>query len=320
MIYTTIEINIHKKLEFEEWKNKCTECGKNNIVLDHIHGDLVCEDCGLVINDVFIDEGREWQSFSMGEEYSKARTGPPITELIHDKDLTTFICDGNRDSSGNLLSKKNSSQIYRLRKWQRILRRYDAYEKNLSRALTEINRIGSMLGLSNKLREEAAISYKLAMEKNLIRGRSINNIATSCIYIACKSSCNPITLDEIAKITYLSKKEIGRTYRFLLREMHLKIEPSKPQDYIERYCNELGLGFTIQKTAKKILDEAEELGILSGKCPSGLAAAAIYIAAKSKKIKITQKKIANICSVTEVTVRNRYKNLVKELDIKAPFN
>lgn len=320
MIYTTIEIDIHKKLELEEFKNNCPECGSNNIVLDRIHGDLVCEGCGLVINDVFIDDGKEWQSFSFQEEYSKSRTGPPITELVHDKGLTTFISDGNTDYSGNPLTKNNRSQIYRLRKWQRRLRRYDAYEKNLSKALAEINRIGSMLGLSNKLREDTAIIYKVAMEKNLIRGRSINNIAAACVYIACKSYCNPRTLDEIAKITSLSKKEIGRTYRFLLREMHLKLKPVQARDYIERFCNELGLGFTIQKIAKKILDDAEELGILSGKCPSGLAAAAIYIAAKSKKIKITQKKIADVCSVTEVTVRNRYKELVRELEIRAPFN
>ena len=299
--------------------NNCPECGSKNIILDYQHGDLLCNNCGLILDELYLYQGDEWISNDSDVDDHKVRTGPPENPRVFDKGLATEIDNKNRDSYGKPISNENRSQLYRLRKWQKRLRASNALEKNLKKAYQEIDRIGSVLGLSNKMREEACHLYKKAVKKNLIRGRSINCIASSCIYTTCRQFGNPRTMEEISDVTLLDKRDIGRTYRFLCRELELKIKPTKSQEYIERYCNELDLNVDVIKSAKEILNDAETEEILSGKSPSGLAAAAIYIAAKNKKFKITQEKIANVSSVTEVTIRNRYKEIVEKLDMQPIF-
>ncbi len=313
------EFKVGKKVDSVNIVNICPECGSQNIILDYQHGDLLCNKCGLILDELYLYQGDEWLSNDSDEDNHKIRTGPPENPRVFDKGLTTEIDNKNKDSYGKPISNQNRSQLYRLRKWQKRLRASNALEKNLKKAFREIDRIGSVLGLSNQMREEACHLYKKAVKKNLIRGRSINCIASSCIYTTCRQVGKPRTMEEISSVTLLDKRDIGRTYRFLCRELELKIEPTRSQEYIERYCNELDLNVDVIKDAKEILNEAEVGEILSGKSPSGLAAAAIYISAKNKKIKITQKKIADVSSVTEVTIRNRYKELVEKLNMKTLF-
>ncbi len=310
------EFKVGKKVDSVNIVNVCPECGSQNIILDYQHGDLLCNSCGLILDELYIYQGDEWLSNDSDVEDQKVRTGPPDKVRVFDKGLSTEIDHRNKDSYGKPISNKNRSQLYRLRKWQKRMMASNAMEKNLRKAFREIERIGSIISLPNTVREEACVLYREAVKKNLIRGRSINCIASSCVYTTCRKAGIPRTLDEISEVTMLDKREIGRTYRFICKELQLKMEPVKAQDYIERFCNELGLDNNIQKEAKKIIDEAERIEMLSGKCPSGLAAAAIYISAKNRKKKITQHDIAKVAFVTEVTIRNRYKELVEELNLK----
>jgi len=159
------------------------------------------------------------------------------------------------------------------------------------------------------------VIYRKAVKKNLIRGRSINSVVAASLYAACRKANVPRTLDEIAEATSSDRKEIGRTYRFLSRELVLKLKPTKPQEYLSRFCSELDLSGKIQKMAKNIIDQAEEKELISGKGPTGLAAASIYIASINGGERRTQREVADVAAVTEVTVRNRYKELVDKLDI-----
>ncbi|MFO7792530.1 MAG: TFIIB-type zinc ribbon-containing protein [Candidatus Saliniplasma sp.] len=311
-----LELAIGRKVESVISINICPECGSHNIVLDNQHGELLCNKCGLVLEELYFYEGDEWLSNDFEIEGDKIRTGPPANVRVFDKGLTTIIDHKDKDSYGKPISKSTRSQLYRLRKWQKRLRASNALEKNLEKAFREIDRIGSVLGLPRPVREVSCSLYKNAVKKNLIRGRNINCIAASCVYTTCKQAGIPRTLKEISEVTLFKKREIGRAYISLCRELKLKIEPVKAQYYIERFCDRLELDGRIQRDAKEIIDKAESLRFLSGKCPSGLAAAAIYIAAKNRRDKITQKKIARVASVTEVTIRNRYKELVEELSLK----
>lgn len=294
---------------------ECPECGSRHLAQDYDRGELICEDCGLVIDNQYIDEGPEWRAFDMKQEEKRARTGAPMTEMVHDKGLSTGIDSSNRDSYGRAIPSKKKAQIYRLRKWQRRIRVSDAAERNLAYALTEMGRLASTMGLPKNIRETAAVIYRKAVKKNLIRGRSIKSVVAASLYAACRKASVPRTLDEIAEATSPDRKEVGRTYRFLSRELILKIKPTRPQEYLSHFCSELDLSVKVQKIAKNIIDQAEEQELISGKGPTGLAAAAIYIASINGGERKTQSEIADVAAVTEVTVRNRYQPLIDKLDI-----
>jgi len=294
---------------------ECPECGSSQLAQDYDRGELICEECGLVIDDQYIDQGPEWRAFDMKQEESRARAGPAMTEMMHDRGLSTKIDERNRDSQGRSLSNSKRAQMYRLRKWQRRSRVSGARESTLISALSEIKRLASAMGLPNHVKERSASIYRKAVEKNLIRGRSVKIVATAVLYTACRELELPRTLDEFAEMTEFDRKEIGRTYRFLKWELNMKLEPTKPQNYLQKFCNELNLSGDVKKLAEQILDKAEKEELLSGKGPTGLAAAAIYIAGIKTGDRRTQIEIAEVADVTEVTVRNRYKELAEKLDL-----
>lgn len=275
--------------------------------------------CGLVLTDRIIDEGPEWRAFDQEQRDKRARVGAPLTFTIHDKGLSTMIDWRNRDSYGKDLAPKRRAQIYRLRKWQRRIRVSDATERNLAYALSELDRMASSLGLPRNVREIAAMLYRRAVEQRLIRGRSIEGVAAAALYAACRQSRIPRTLDEVAEVSRVGKKEIGRSYRFIARELHLSIPPTSPIDYVPRFISELKLLGEVQAEAIQILKQAANKGLTSGRGPTGVAAAAIYVASVLANSRRTQREVAAVARVTEVTVRNRYKELVEKLDLEVPL-
>ncbi len=247
---------------------------------------------------------------------SLARTGAPMTYTIHDKGLSTTIGWKNKDSYGKSIPTRNRAQLYRLRKWQRRIRVSNATERNLAFALSELDRMASGMGLPRNVRETAAMVYRKAVNKNLIRGRSIEGVVAASLYAACRQCNVPRTLDEIANSSRVGRKEIGRTYRFMTRELKLKLMPTKPQDYVSRFCSELKLTGEVQSRAVEILKDAQDKELTSGRGPTGVAAAAIYISSILSNERRTQREVADVAGVTEVTIRNRYKELTEKLGIK----
>ena len=162
----------------------CPECGSKQLVHDYERAELVCQHCGLVLDDDFIDRGPEWRAFDHDQRMKRSRVGAPMTFTIHDKGLSTMIDWRNRDSYGRAISSKNRAQLYRLRKWQRRIRVSNATERNLAFALSELDRMASALGLPRNVRETAAVVYRDAVDKNLIRGRSIEGVAAAALYAA----------------------------------------------------------------------------------------------------------------------------------------
>ncbi len=297
----------------------CPECGSKNLRMDYDRGELICEDCGLVIDDTFIDEGPEWRSFDSTQAEKRARTGAPMNYAIHDKGLSTEISWKNTDSYGNAIPSKNRAQMYRLRRWQKRIRISNAAERNLAYALGELERIASSMGLPRNVRENAAMLYRKAVEENLIRGRSIEAVVAAALYASCRQLNVPRTLDEVASATRVSKKDIGRTYRFISSALQLKLMPTRPQDYVSRFCSELKLSGRVQMEAMRILEEAAQKELTSGRGPTGVAAAAIYIASITMNERRTQREVAEVAGVTEVTIRNRYKELITNLGISIDY-
>jgi transcription initiation factor TFIIB len=234
---------------------------------------------------------------------------------VHDKGLSTMIDWRDRDAYGKKLTPKRRAQIYRLRKWQVRSRVHSSIDRNLAFAMTELDRLSSQLGIPQGVKEESAMLYRQAIEKKLIRGRSIEAMVAACIYAACRKRKVPRTLDEIAEQSRVSRKELGRCYRLILKELATPIPATNPVDFIPRFGAELKLSGKTQRLAAKIVMDAKKQQITAGKDPTGLAAAAIYISSVMQGERRTQREIAEVAHVTEVTVRNRYKELVRELGI-----
>jgi len=294
---------------------ECPECDSGHIVRDYKRGEVTCRNCGLVVDDQVIDQGPEWRAFDSEQNERRARGGAPMTVMIHDKGLSTDIGWGSRDIYGNNVPTKNRSQVYRMRKWQNRTRASNSADRNLAQALNELNRLASKIGLHRQVREEAAMLYRRAVQDNLVRGRSVEGVAAAALYGACRRCEVPRTLNEITQASRASKKEVGRTYRYISRELKLNLQPASPAVYIIRFCRELELPGYVESAAINILNQAIEAELTSGRGPTGVAAAAIYIASVVYDQRKTQKTIADTVGVTEVTIRNRYKELAKNLDI-----
>lgn len=212
------------------------------------------------------------------------------------------------------LSGKGRNKFFRLRKWQHRIS--TAIERNLKLALAELKRVASYLKLPKSVEEEASRIYTLAVQRGLVRGRSMESVVAGSLYAACRRHEVPRTLDELSEASGIDKKEIGRTYRFVTRELGIRILPSNPIDYIPRFASALKLNPETQSKAVEILEMAENSELTSGRGPTGIAAASLYVAALICNEKKTQREVADIAGVTEVTIRNRYKELLKKLKLE----
>src|SRR3989339_865386 len=276
---------------------KCNECGSINLTYDSHLGEVICNDCGLVIEEKMVDTGMDMQGkFDKGDK--KGRGGAPISMQKFDKGLTTNV---GEISDIYRLQPKQTRKFLRLKKWQE--RVSTSIERNLRLAMAEV-------------RDEASRIYNYVLQRGLVRGRSMESVIAACLYAACRSYNIPRTLDEMATASDVERKEIGRTYRFIIRKLGIKVTQSSPKDYISRFSSLLHLSPKTQNEALNVLKEAEKVELTSGRGPAGIAAAALYVAALMNDEKKTQREVADIAGITEVTIRNRYKELIDKLDLE----
>ena len=304
---------------YESRGRVCPECNGARFIKDYDTAEIVCIDCGYVVEDKIEDTGPEWRAFDDEQREKRARVGAPMTFTIHDKGLSTMIDWRNKDTYGKNISPSQRAQIYRLRKWQRRSRVSDATERNLAFALSELSKMSSSLNLPKNILETASVVYRRAVRKRLIRGRSIQGVTAAAIYMACRQCGVARTLDEIAQVSLINRKEIGRSYRFMVKELGTFVPPSVPSYYISRFSNQLGLAGNVETVAVRILNAATKMRLTSGRGPLGIAAAATYIASALVNERRTQREIAEQANVTEVTIRNRYKELIESLEIVVPL-
>lgn len=295
--------------------SKCPNCGSNSVVRDYQHNVKICAECGRVLKEGMKDRGPEWRAFSAEEYENKRRSGPPSTETIHDRGLSTKIDWKNRDAKGKNLSPEKMRQMHRLRKWDNRSKVNNSGDRNLIIAFGDMSRMISQLGLPKSTQEIASKIYRKAVDKNLIRGRSIESVVSAALYAACREAEMPRTLEEIAEVSRVDIKKISSNYMFLIRELDLYLPPTDPAKYITRFGSELDLSGEIQTEAMHLVKRVQEKSLTSGKSPSGTAAACIYIAALKGGERVTQREVADVAGVTEVTVRNRYKETTDDLGI-----
>jgi transcription initiation factor TFIIB len=293
----------------------CPECG-GALAADEKHGERVCRDCGLVVEEAEIDHGPEWRAFDSQEKDEKSRVGAPTTKLMHDKGLSTNIGWQDKDAYGNTLSSRQREKMQRLRTWNERFRTRDHSERNLKQALGEIERMGSALGLSTEVRETASVIYRRALEEDLLPGRSIEGVATAALYAAGRQMDRPRSVDEMAAVSRVDEMEFTRTYRYINRELELAVKPADPVQFLDRVLDGLDLREETRRYARDLLEDARGTGVFNGKSPTGLAAAAVYAAGQLTGEQPTQSEVGETADISTVTIRNRYKELLAAAEEK----
>jgi len=309
------ETNYSRLLKQERTLDRCPKCGKRLIVTDGTGGELCCSNCGMVLKEKIIETGPEWRRFSEDGKDDRSRTGIPTSIAQHDMGLATVIGVANRDASGRSLSGSMKSTVERLRTWDRRSQVHESTDRNLRQAFSELRRLSDKLIVSEAVTERAAYFYRKALERNLVRGRSITSIIAASLYAACRDGQIPRTLKDVAVVSNVKKKDLARSYRLLHREMELRMPVADPARCISGIASRAELSEKTQRRAREILRMAQAARISAGKDPMGLAASALYVACTLEGEQKTQKDVAEAARVTEVTIRNRYKGLRQALGI-----
>ena len=297
-----------------------TPCPPDKIVFDPERGVRVCIETGEVIESQVIGDEAEWRAYTPDEKARRTRVGSPISFSKPNLGVDVYL--GPREGSRKIRGLGRRLESVRVQRGLRMGRAVSSIEKNVNQALRIIEEIVARLELPFQVKEEAARLYREAASKGLTRGRSIYSMVAATVYAACRKHKVPITLDEIAKVFDLkeapAKREIARNYRLLVRDLNLEIPVIEPENFVHRIASALNLPDYVVVDAIKIVKKVRKLGLTAGKDPSGLAAAAVYLAALKHGLRKTQKEVAQIAGVTEVTVRNRYKEIEKVLKLEAP--
>ncbi len=293
----------------------CPECGSTNLVVDSDMGEYVCGGCGLVIEENIPSHEAEWRAFTPQERDSRARTGNPTDYSHYDKGLSTVI-RVEKDAFGRSLSPKVKQQMWRLKRWQTRSKVHASQSRNLMLAMSELQRLSDILNIPSSVQDMAAIVYRKTLNQGLVRGRSISGMVAGALYAAIRFSKLPRTLKEIAEASQRTQKEIARSYSVIVRNLDMRMPVDDPTYYVTKVAEKAKVSSDVEGLAIKLIKEAKRNYATTGKDPSGLAAAILYLSARMLKEKVTQARLAKAANVTEVTVRNRKRDLMKSLNLR----
>lgn len=294
----------------------CSVCKNGRQIADPESGELVCSDCGLVLSDKVPENRAEWRNFG-SESSGRVRAGPPTSLAQHDMGLNTVIGKTNRDSSGQNIDPSMHSVMQRLRTWNFRSQVHTSADRNLIRAFGELGRQKDKLGLSDAAIDKTAYIYRKALEKGLVRGRSTSAILAAAIYIACREMGVARSLKDIGEINGIKRKVISRSYRMLVQELGMIMPVIDPMKCIAKIANKARLSERSKRMAIDTMKKLVDTEASAGKGPMGFAATILYLSCMKNDEGVTQKDIAEAAGVTEVTIRNRIKDLKSRNIIRA---
>jgi transcription initiation factor TFIIB len=285
------------------------------VVSDPETGELIRKDTGEVISDNMLSQGKEWRSFGIEEGANRARTGTPTSLAFHDMGLSTVIGKEATDASGNAIDTDTRMRMSRLRTWNNRSQVHSPTERSLQKAFSILSRLKDRLGLPNHITEKAAYTYRKAQDRGLVRGDTIDSVLAASIYVAARQSGVPRTLDEISEISNVKLKHAARSYRRIVTQLDIKAPIIDPSKYIMKVANKLGFDEKIKRKALELMEKAQKKNILVGKDPVSMAASILYLVNVDEGHHRTQSEIAKEAGTTEVTVRNRSKELRQKLGL-----
>ena len=290
---------------------RCTFCNSSDIIYDSKTGEYICGNCGLVLHRTNIDRSPEWRAFTEEERHEMERVGPPPTPIYDIGGLSTKIVP-TKEKEGD---SQDPSKYLRLAKWQDRSVQTSPLSRSLPKVQYLINSVGLKLNCPQVVIERAIEIYRTAHTKGLLKGRALEAEIAASLYMSCKLLDNPRTLQEIAESYGISKVSIAKAYRELSWSMGSPKKGDEAELILIRLANKLGISGWLLKTSLDLLKSAKEKKLTCGRSPKSLAAACVYLASVMTNSELTQKAIANAADVTEVTLRNRYKEMIEALGL-----
>lgn len=284
------------------------------MLTDGTTGERFCSSCGYVISEQIEDSGPE-RHFSKDARDDKSRSGIPTSLAMHDMGLATVIGQANKDAMGKPLTSSMKHSMNRLRTWDSRSQMHEQVDRNLKHAFTQLDKLRDKLVLSDAIIEKAAYIYRKAIAKGLVRGRSIEGVLAAAVYASCRDAETPRTLNDVADAINIKRKNLSKNYRLLVHELDLRIPVVNSIICMSKIANKIGLSEKVKRDALAVLKVANGMRITAGKDPMGMAASALYISCIKYDVNVSQRQIALVAGVTEVTIRNRYKDLKKSLNL-----
>lgn len=289
----------------------CVLCNSTSIVFDSETSEAICSSCGMVVKDNMESMGPEWRSYSGEDIESKSRTGMPSSLAFHDMGLSTFISYSNVDANGVAISAEQRSKVQRMRRWNKISSNNRSYHRNLKNAFAILSTIKDKLSLSDTLIEKAAYNYRKALDRRIIKGRSIRALIVAAVYAACRDLAIPRTLEEISVAANTDAIFAGKCYRLLVQNLELQLPVIDSNKYLARIANKAKVSEKTYRTALEMLSTIKSEPISHGKDPNALAVAVLYAACLRESENVSQAQIAVAGDISIVTLRKRFQDVRK---------
>jgi transcription initiation factor TFIIB len=295
-------------------ENFCPHCGSKKLLYDSENGELACADCGLVVHKNEYDFSPEWRAFTEEDRGQMERIGPPRSSLFDNGGLSTKIVPTKKTEGDS----QDPNRYLRLAKWQDRSASSSSEVRSLPKAQWLISSSGLKLKCPRPVAERAAEIYREAHVKGLVKGRAMEAEAMAALYMSCKRFDNPRTLEEISRVSGVKKSSIAKSYREMVWSMGSPKNKDESTLVLARLSDKLNLRGRGLKLALELLEQAKEKKLSCGRSPTSLAAACVYLSSMMIESPITQKTVASVANVTEVTLRNRYKEMIEVLGLKVP--
>jgi len=305
-----------------ELQTHCPEC--QSTLIDDIHsGEKICSGCGLVAMEQMSDYGPESRATNLEDKMKTARATGQTTYSQHDLGIRTEIALGTKDFSGKTISSDIANQMHSLRKWQTRIRVASPRERRLANILSKIGETCQALSLPKNVTESASMIYRNFQGQAEAKGKSVACMSAATVYMACKQCDVVRSLDEICASTGSTKDEkmnvklTAKYYRMLVMELGSQTAPVVTlEKYISKIANLAKLEVRVERLAAEIAEKTEDHDLADGKAPNGLAAAYLYIASTLLGQSVLQRDVSSVAGITEVTIRNRCKEILQAYKIK----
>ena len=298
------------KLAYEQ-TDVCALCNSTSIVFDSETSEAICSSCGMVVKDNIESMSPEWRSYAGDDIESKSRTGMPSSLAFHDMGLSTFISYSNVDANGVAISAEQRSKVQRMRRWNKISSNNRSYHRNLKNAFAILSTIKDKLSLSDTLIEKAAYNYRKALDKKIIKGRSIRALIVAAVYASCRDMSVPRTLEEISVVANTDAIFAGKCYRLLVRNLELRLPVIDSNKYLARISNKAKVSEKTCRSALEMLSTIKNDPISHGKDPNALAVAVLYAACVREGENVSQAQVAVAGDISIVTLRKRFQDVRK---------
>jgi len=302
----------------DAYRTSCPVCG-NKLIGDTEKGEEVCPTCGYV-TVAPADEGPEWKAMDLEEKNRRVRVGSPTTLALHDYGLSTEIGREMRDSHGKYLDATMRATVEKMRKWQSRTRTINSEERGLSNVLSKITELCDALNLPTNVAETAAMIYRTSAKMKVAKSKSILGMTAATVYLACRKCGVSRTLKEVARAAGMEKGSVARYFRLVLKEVEKDyVPPPSVEKYISKLVNMAKIDPKVEHLALTLSRKTADSKISSGKAPAGLAAAYVYLSSVMVGAHLPQREVAEFAEVTEVTVRNRCREILDNFVIRQEF-